>query len=333
MGSGSTPNYHIEYPVNSDATNVPGDFQTAMDEIDGLLSPIYTGTLSARPTSAVAGSFWLVSSADAINYGKLFLYTGSAWIALGAVNTSINTSVGSASLITASNPANSTAVQGSSSLAAAADHQHSMPSWGNDTDPRPLGATPQAGSSQRFADAQHVHPGGQIGDVTWSLAVSPPTNWLLANGQAVSTSTYSTLYALSTSQGWPQTTAGAGQFNIIDLRNRTAVGAGLSYSIGHSAGNATASLSVGNLPAHSHPVTDPSHFHQSPGGVQFVIGLKPGQNQQLIDTPLGSGNSGVTYTNYTQNALTGISIQNTGNGDPVSIVQPLVAMNAFIRAL
>ena len=95
MGSGSTPKYAIEYPVAADATNVPGDMQTAMDDIDNLLVTVYEGTLAALPSASgtPAPSFYFVTSADPTNYGKLFLNTGSAWVAVGVTNTSINTSV------------------------------------------------------------------------------------------------------------------------------------------------------------------------------------------------------------------------------------------------
>jgi hypothetical protein len=344
MGSGNTPKYNIEYPVSTDATNVPGDFQTAMDEIDNLLSPIYTGTLAARPSAGVAGRFWLVSSSDPTNYGQLFLDTGSAWLAVGVVNASTNAYVGGASLISSANPSNGTASQGSSGLAADAAHQHPMPSWGNNTDPQPPGPAPLAGNSQRFADAQHVHPGGQIGDVTWSFAANPPTGWLLANGQAVSTSDYNSLYAIAVTQNWPQPTAGAGQFNIIDLRDRTPVGAGLTYPLGGATGSANVSISVNNLPSHNHPVTDPGHGHSlyvdpsSGGSTSFqLLYTIPAVGTTLQYSP--SGQQGTNFLNFSNNSnasikknTTGITTNNTGSGSPVNVVQPVVAMNAFIRA-
>lgn len=66
----------------------------------------------------------------------------------------------------------------------------------------------------------------------WSgSSTAIPTGWLLCNG----------------SNGTP------------DLRNRFIVGAGNSYSVGSTGGEATHKLTVAEMPSHSHTVSFPEH--------------------------------------------------------------------------
>ena len=344
MGSGSTPKYGIEYPVADDPTNVPGDMQTAMDDIDNLLSPVLEGILSARPSPSATASprFYLVTAADSVNYGLLFLDTGSAWLALGSVNSGENASVGGNTLLTPTIPGN-VAEQGDSGYSADAAHQHPTPSWGSNADPQPIGPSAQAGSSGRFADAQHVHPGGQIGDVTWSLAPNPAQDQVAANGQALSYTTYPGLYALATSQGWPQNSPPAGTFNVIDLRGQSPIGAGGSYTLGQFYGAATATLSTGNLNKHDHAIVDTGHQHVTnaaagaPPASYQAIYTDPALSQYQIPLAANAGGGALNVTfnpnNKTISATTGITTSTTGSNTSFSILQPVVAMNPYIRAL
>ena len=336
MGSGSTSKYGIEYPVATDATNVPGDMSTAMDDIDVLLSPVYQGAFASLPSPGKQGRFYQVASSDTANYGLIFIDTGTEWICLGAVNTNRNSGVGGASLIQPLTPGGN-ALQGGSGLSADASHKHALPPFGGDADIQALEANSAGGSTGKFADAGHVHPGSQVGDVIWTFASSPSEGWLLANGQAVSYTTYPLLYTLATNLGWPQNNPGTGNFNIIDLRGVSPIGANPTYQVGKFYGSTTASLNTANLPSHSHAntisVTDLGHSHAAdPAGVlQFVIGLGPEQ-QGVVTSP---SNSGVTYTQRTVPASANIqaSITNasTGSNQSFSILQPVVGMNPMIR--
>jgi hypothetical protein len=155
MGSGSTSRWSINYPVSTDPTNVPGDIETPMDDIDVLLSPVLSGTLAARPaaSSTPIGCFYQVTSVDATNYGQVYLNIGTTgpngllWLPLGAVNTSAGP-IGSAGLVSTSTPGDR-AAQGSSVLASAADHGHAVPPWGPAGDIQPEHRTPLPASTTR----------------------------------------------------------------------------------------------------------------------------------------------------------------------------------------
>ena len=105
-------------------------------------------------------------------------------------------------------------------------------------------------------------PSGTIVDYAGSSA---PTYWLLCNGASVSTTTYAALFAVI---GYTYGGSG-GSFNLPDLRDRTAIGAGSSYALGNTGGSSSTTLSISNMPSHNHAVdlnhghgwNDPGHHH------------------------------------------------------------------------
>jgi microcystin-dependent protein len=93
------------------------------------------------------------------------------------------------------------------------------------------------------------------GLMLWPTA-SPPANWLICNGTAVSRATYATLFAVV------GTTFGAGNgsttFNLPNYTDRMPIGAGSSYSVNSQGGSATTTLTTTELPSHSHSASSSS---------------------------------------------------------------------------
>jgi len=99
-------------------------------------------------------------------------------------------------------------------------------------------------------------------------ASSAPTGWLLCSGQAVSRTTYATLFStISTTYGVGD---GSTTFNVPDLRGRAAVGLDnmggtdatrldLANTLGTGAGAQYHTLTTAQLASHTH--TGPSHTH------------------------------------------------------------------------
>ena len=80
-----------------------------------------------------------------------------------------------------------------------------------------------------------------------------PSGYLLCDGRAVSRTTYATLFqAIGTTYG-----AGDGSttFNLPNLSERVPVGKSSKYVLGSKGGSATNTLTVANLPAHSHTLS------------------------------------------------------------------------------
>lgn len=129
------------------------------------------------------------------------------------------------------------------------------------------------------------------GDVLWS-PVAARAGCLLCDGRAVSRTTYAALYAALGGSSSPWGLGdGTTTFNLPDMRGCVPMGAGthpgLSVrSMGQFVGEEKHTLSVGELPAHAHAVTDPGHVH----------GVNDSGHGHLINDP-GHGHTGGTTAN------------------------------------
>lgn len=157
--------------------------------------------------------------------------------------------------------------------------------------------------------------------------------WAFPYGQAVSRTTYATLFArLGTAFG-----AGNGTttFNLPDYRGR--VGAGQDDMGGASADRITAGIagfdgdtlgaSGGDqrLHQHNHSVTDAGHTH-----LVSPIASSDVTSSGATATGTGGGETIVPYN--TGSATTGISLGDSGTGSSQN-VQPTLIVNKLIRVL
>ena len=114
------------------------------------------------------------------------------------------------------------------------------------------------------------------GSIIMYGAATAPTGWLLCDGSAVSRTTYADLFAII------GTTFGVGNgsttFNLPDLRDRFVVGAGTSYNINDTGGEATHVLTINEMPNHSHSVAADS------GGAPYTLGVGGGGSVINVNT-------------------------------------------------
>ena len=191
-------------------------------------------------------------------------------------------------------------------------------------------------------------PAGSI--IEWGGATAP-ANWLIADGSAVSRTTYASLYAaIGTTFG---TGNGTTTFNLPDLRGRVPVGknTGTFATLGATGGEEAHTLSAAEsgLPAHNHGVTisDPghnhtqnAHYHTSLSGTNFITDL--GAGTQVV-TAAGSNygfrtnspnTSSVTATNIAN--TTGITASSSNNTAAAAStahnnIQPYQVVNYIIK--
>lgn len=155
-----------------------------------------------------------------------------------------------------------------------------------------------------------------------------PRNWMFCNGQLLSIAEYNALFALiGTTYG------GDGQvtFALPDLRSRVAIhegqGPGLSnYVIGEMAGTENVTLLSTNLPMHNHslvslPVQQPASTVNN-SGVNEPKGAYPASGATVYSSTTDGSRMGA-YSSTTATAI-------AGSNQPVSIVQPYLAMHYII---
>ncbi len=162
--------------------------------------------------------------------------------------------------------------------------------------------------------------------VPWSSS-SVPSGFLECNGQAVSQSTYSALFAIiGTTYGDP----GGGNFNVPDLQDNVAVGksnnkalastggANTVASSGNVAGStANHTLSTAELASHSHPGGGSGNNQKTPSSY-------PNQPQKTFFSPSSTGSAG-SGSGHSHNMSANFS------GDATSVVQPYLTVIYIIK--
>ncbi len=155
--------------------------------------------------------------------------------------------------------------------------------------------------SQRAVAAEYRQWQGIVpigGIIMWSgAATAIPENWALCNG----------------SGGTP------------NLQDRFVIGAGDMYAVGETGGAANATLSIANLPPHSHVavVNDEGHFHSIALG-EATVGLANGS------AAISTSTTGPSDTNPNVTGIT-VTTENTGSGAAVAILPPYYALCFIMR--
>ena len=195
---------------------------------------------------------------------------------------------------------------------------------------------------QMPADGRVIPPG----TIVMTGRSSAPSGWLICNGDAVDRTLYAQLFAAIGE------TFGVGDgtttFNLPDMRGRVAAGVGTGTGGGASGTGAVSggtalaavalagwfgandvTLTSAQIPAHTHPITDPGHAHN--------VSMTNGDGGSIsTERVLRDANSnGATSSNSPGAAVsttTGITVNNnTGGGGSHTNLQPTVGLNFIIR--
>ena len=163
--------------------------------------------------------------------------------------------------------------------------------------------------------------GNEIGDVKYSVRSNDHLGWFICDGRSLSRETYSNLFSIiGTTYGSNSGTT----FNLPDCRGRVLGGSGsgsglTSRSAGTLLGTETHTMTVNQMPTHSHGITDPTHAHNVTNTV-VTNGLN---TLTESDSTLGNEiNLAATQTTTSTSSATGITINTAGNSQAFNIMQP-----------
>ena len=168
---------------------------------------------------------------------------------------------------------------------------------------------------------------GTIAEIRMFAGNFSPRNWAFCNGQIMSIAQNTALFSLlgTTYGGNGQTT-----FALPDFRGRTAIGTGQgpglsNVQLGEIAGAQSVTLTTGNMPAHTHPLTGTV----SPQGNQGATGLSNDpSNRRLAGTNIFTG--AATDLATMAPAVSTLAIGATGGSQPISNLMPYTGMNYII---
>ncbi|NBO98883.1 MAG: hypothetical protein EBU90_01975 [Proteobacteria bacterium] len=176
---------------------------------------------------------------------------------------------------------------------------------------------------------QYVDNKWVVGDIKYSVRNTDHLGWLVCDGRTISRDDYPELFAvIGTAFGNPPPSGTT--FKLPNCSGRVigtiGTGSGLTArTLGDTLGAETHTLTVGEMPSHSHTITDPGHTHSYVNNV----------NDQGVHTltTQDSAADQVDLNATTGSSTTGITINNTGGGGAHNNMQPTIFMgNVFIHS-
>lgn len=165
--------------------------------------------------------------------------------------------------------------------------------------------------------------GVPVGCVVMFAGTAIPTGFIECDGSAISRSTYSELFAISSD------TYGAGDgsttFNVPDMRDKYVIGKSGSYTLG-STGGGSFSVTSDNMPSHRHTVTGGT---QSDHRHSYSLRQSGGS---LVDRAYRGASATVGTVNTSSvNWVHTHTIGSVGSGTAVQVLPPWLAVVYLIK--
>jgi microcystin-dependent protein len=168
----------------------------------------------------------------------------------------------------------------------------------------------------------------KIGDIKQSVSQKDHNGWMICDGRSLNKIDYELLYNLiGTSFG----SNDEDTFKLPDARGRVpgsiGQGSGLTNrTMGSYIGSETHTMTINQMPSHTHGITDPGHSHS------YVNNTNDQNTDNAFASEIAADNAELTAS--TQTSTTGITINAAGSGQAFNIMQPtLFIANTFIYAL
>ena len=154
-----------------------------------------------------------------------------------------------------------------------------------------------------------------VGECRMFAGNFPPAGWMFCEGQLLPIDQYDTLFNLigTTYGGDGQTT-----FALPDLRGRVPIHQGGGFTLAQNGGSETVTLTVSQIPAHSHPMVA-----SSTNGNSSLV-----QGKVLAAAP--SGQVYIATTPSIDTAMSNQAIPSQGGSQPHDNLQPYLCVDWII---
>lgn len=187
------------------------------------------------------------------------------------------------------------------------------------------GALDLMDGTQVSGDKIHPVKPSYAGDLKYSVQQDDHNGWLKCDGRSLNRVTYAKLFSVvGTAFGNNDSVT----FKLPDCRGRVlgtiGNGTGLtSRALGAVVGEETHTMTISEMPSHSHGVTDPGHNHS------YVNNTNDQSVHTLTTQDTAADNANLSATTGT--STTGITINNNGGGNAFNVMQPTIFIsNIFI---
>ena len=183
---------------------------------------------------------------------------------------------------------------------------------------------------------------GTIGEIRLFAGTFAPRNWAYCNGVKLAIATHQTLFAvIGTTYGGD----GRVDFAIPDLRGRVPMGAGNGLGLtpirlGENAGHETNTLTVPNLPSHTHTATGTANgtikastdigTTNDPTGNVLAKSIYQKDRATQIEIKTYAPAKNLVNMAATESENVAITVGLTGTNIPVNNIQPSTAINYII---
>jgi len=170
-------------------------------------------------------------------------------------------------------------------------------------------------STKRYVDTRWV-----VGDLKYSIRATDHIGWLKCDGRSLSRTNYADLFnVIGTTYGADDSYT----FKLPDCRGRVlgAIGTGsglTARSAGTLIGSETHTLTVSELPSHTHSITDPGHTHT----VANTVGITGQDTPSGLDASPNEFDLNTSFTTTSSSSTTGITVNATGGGGAHNNMQP-----------
>jgi microcystin-dependent protein len=152
-----------------------------------------------------------------------------------------------------------------------------------------------------------------VGEIRIFAGNFAPVGWMFCEGQLLPISEYETLFNLiGTTYGGD----GQSTFGLPDLRGRIPLHQGNGFTLAQTGGAETVTLTVSQIPSHSHPLLATSNMGNQTSPTNNVLAQSSVTSLYIEDTPTAN--------------LSPLAIASTGGSQPHNNFQPYLCVDFII---